>query len=135
MTQQIKDWFSQRFISVAYLALVNSSDYSQQSDFLNRRCEWVTLNDLPMLGFDHNKMIHRAIQHLQNQIYYTPLCKHLLPEKFTMKTLRTLYEIILDQPLDRGNFQKRILRSNMLIRLEKEMTGAANKAPYLYRFA
>jgi hypothetical protein len=34
----------------------------------------------------------------------------------------------------RNNFQKKILDLNVLERLEKKFTGAANKAPYLYRF-
>ena len=51
-----------------------------------------------------------------------------------MRSLRNLYESFLDRNLDRGNFQKKILQLGILIRHEKQMTGAANKAPYLYSF-
>jgi len=38
------------------------------------------------------------------------------------------------RPLQKNNFQKKILDLDVLERLEKKYTGAANKAPYLYRF-
>ena len=59
---------------------------------------------------------------------------NLLPETFTMKEVQELYEAIYDKPFARNNFQKKILDMNVLERLEKKFTGAANKAPYLYKF-
>ncbi|MEQ1586627.1 MAG: NUDIX hydrolase, partial [Cyclobacteriaceae bacterium] len=59
---------------------------------------------------------------------------NLLPEKFTMPELQRLYETILDEELDRRNFQKRMLALDILERLEERKTGGAHKAPYLYRF-
>jgi len=51
-----------------------------------------------------------------------------------MPELQRLYETILDEPLDRRNFQKRILALDILERLKERKTGGAHKAPYLYRF-
>lgn len=51
-----------------------------------------------------------------------------------MKELQKLYEIVFDKPFRSNNFQKKMLDLNVLERLEKKFTGAANKAPYLYRF-
>ncbi len=59
---------------------------------------------------------------------------NLLPETFTMKEVQDLYETIFEQEYVRNNFQKKILELNVLERLEKKFTGAAHKAPYLYRF-
>jgi len=50
-----------------------------------------------------------------------------------MKNIQELYETIFDITLARNNFQKKILDLNILERLEKKFTDAANKAPYLYR--
>ncbi|HWV32639.1 MAG TPA: hypothetical protein VN038_23420, partial [Dyadobacter sp.] len=58
----------------------------------------------------------------------------LLPETFTMREVQELYESIFDRAFARNNFQKKILDLNVLERLEKKFTGAANKAPFLYRF-
>ena len=59
---------------------------------------------------------------------------NLLPETFTMNELQALYETILDKPLLRANFQRKMLSLEILERLEKKWTGKAHKAPYLYRF-
>jgi hypothetical protein len=63
-----------------------------------------------------------------------PVGMSLLPEKFTMKEFQTLYERVLLKPLDRGNFQKKMLKLGFLDRQEKQHTGGAHKAPYLYSF-
>ena len=132
--QEMLDWFKQRFISIAYFTLIDPLQYNFGTGYINTQMEWVSLKNLPALTFDHQKMVQGALEYLRKQIFHDPLCQYLLPKKFTMKTLQELYETILGKSLDRGNFQKRMLKSEMLIRLEKEMTGAANKAPYLYRF-
>ncbi len=53
---------------------------------------------------------------------------------FNLKDLQVLYESILHRKLDRGNFQKKMLKLGFLNRLEKQHTGASHKAPYLYSF-
>ena len=63
-----------------------------------------------------------------------PVGKDLLPAKFTMPELQRLYETILNKPIDRRNFQKKILALEILERLEERKTGGAHKAPFLYRF-
>jgi hypothetical protein len=51
-----------------------------------------------------------------------------------MPELQRLYETILDKPLDRRNFQKKMLGLGILERLKERKLGGAHKAPYLYRF-
>lgn len=129
-----KTWLQQRFISVAYLALVNPESFTPIPDQLSDSCEWKPLHDMPQLLFDHNEMITYARDYLAIQIKYLPIGLSLLPEKFTMKTLQNLYEVVLDRALDRANFQKKMLKLGILIRHEKQMSGGAHKAPYLYSF-
>jgi 8-oxo-dGTP diphosphatase len=59
---------------------------------------------------------------------------NLLGEVFTMIELQSLYETILGTKLRRNNFQRKMLSLGILERVEKLYTGAANKAPYLYKF-
>jgi hypothetical protein len=51
-----------------------------------------------------------------------------------MKEVQELYETVYDRAFVRTNFQKKILAMGVLERLGKQFTGAANKAPYVYRF-
>jgi 8-oxo-dGTP diphosphatase len=129
-----KTWLQQRFISVAYLALVNPKSFTPIADSLSDSCEWKPLHEIPQLLFDHNEMIDYAKDYLAIQIKYLPIGLALLPEIFTMKTLQKLYEVVLDRALDRANFQKKMLKLGILIRHEKQMSGGAHKAPYLYSF-
>ncbi len=128
------DWLKQRFISTGYLSLVDIAKCNPVPDFISDVCEWISVDNLPKLIFDHDLIVKKALSHIKIQINYLPIGISLLPKKFTMKSLRNLYESILNRSLDRGNFQKKILKLKILIRHEKQLTGAANKAPYLYSF-
>ena len=76
----------------------------------------------------------KALESLRLDLNDHPVGYNLLPEKFTMPELQRLYETILDEELDRRNFQKRILAIGILERLKELKTGGAHKAPFLYRF-
>ena len=81
-----------------------------------------------------NRRYGQALEQLRIRINYLPIGIALLPEKFTMKEFQTLYESILHKDLDRGNFQKKMLKLGILDRGEKKLSGKAHKAPYLYTF-
>ena len=76
----------------------------------------------------------KALESLRLDLNDHPVGYNLLPEKFTMPELQRLYETILDDELDRRNFQKRMLAIGILERLKERKTGGAHKAPFLYRF-
>ncbi len=128
------EWFENRFITTGYFALVDHEKTKPEPDFLSEKCEWKSLKAMPELMMDHNEIVQKALQHLRIQINYLPVGLSLLPKKFTMQDLQKLYEAILERPLERSNFQRKILKLDFLIRHGKQMTGAANKAPYLYSF-
>lgn len=125
-------WFNQRFISTAYFALVDATKVIAQADQFSSVCTWISVDQLPELILDHKHIITKALQHLRTKINYLPIGRALLEEKFTMIDLQSLYEAIKGTRMDRGNFHRKMLKSNILIRHEKLMTGAQNKAPYLY---
>jgi ADP-ribose pyrophosphatase YjhB (NUDIX family) len=123
-----------RFISSGYLSLVDMRDCNPTPDAVSDECTWIPVNELPELLYDHNDIVAKAMEQLRRRINYMPVGFSLLPEKFTMKEFQTLYEKILNRDLDRGNFQKKMLKLGFLDRHEKQLTGGAHKAPYLYSF-
>ena len=131
---KIADWFQERFISTGYLSLVDIDQCKLSPDFASEKIEWISIDELPNLIFDHNQMVSSALAFIRNQINYLPIGINLLPKKFTMKELQCLYEAILRKPLDRGNFQRKMLKLGIFIRHEKQLEGGAHKAPYLYSF-
>ncbi len=131
---RFKRWLTQRFLTTGYLSLVDKKQVVPTPDYLSDLCEWKPLSNLPELLFDHEDIIAKALEQLQSQINYLPIGINLLPSKFTMKDFQNLYESILQKELDRANFQKKMLKLGFLNRLEKQQTGGAHKAPYLYEF-
>lgn len=127
-------WLQRRFISIGYYALVDIHKVVPVISEMDESCEWVDIRDLPPMAFDHADIVLKALDYLRLMLNHKLIGFNLLPETFTMKEVQDLYETILDKPFRRNNFQKMILDLDILERLEKKFTGAANKAPYLYRF-
>jgi len=131
---QYSAFLEKRFISTGYLSLVEMQNCLPTPDLMSDFCSWKPLSSLPKLLYDHREIVDVAMAHLRSRINYMPVGISLLPEKFTMKEFQSLYEHILHKELDRGNFQKKMLKLNFLDRQEKQLTGEAHKAPYLYSF-
>ncbi len=128
------NWLMNRIISIGYYALVEFSKAIPTPDLLTYECAWWDINQLPNLIFDHSQMVQLALQTLQSQLHYQPIGYNLLSEKFTMPELQKLYETILGKPLDRRNFQKKMVGLGILERLEERKNVGPHKSPYYYRF-
>jgi 8-oxo-dGTP diphosphatase len=129
-----ESWMFERFITVGYSALVNFPAVKPVPDVLSISCEWFNIHDIPDMLLDHRDILKKALENLQTQLNYHPVGYNLLPEKFTMPELQKLYETILDRQLDRRNFQRKILSTGILKRLNETKKGVAHKAPWLYKF-
>ncbi len=134
ITGASKSWLMERFITLGYWALVEFSKVTPKPDWLSEACQWHDIHKVPKLIYDHNQIVESALEALRLSLNDHPVGYNLLPEKFTMPELQKLYETILDTPLDRRNFQKKMLSLDILERLNERKTGGAHKAPFLYRF-
>lgn len=123
----------QRVVTAAYFSLINISE--SKSEFaIKNNASWINIKEIPELAFDHKQIIERGLQHLRKALRNEPIGFELLPEKFTIRELQSLYEVILDCELDNRNFRKKILKSNYLIQLDQKQVGVAHKPAYFYRF-
>ncbi len=127
-------WLMRRFVSIGYYALVNIAKVVPVKSEIDDSIDWHPLEALPNMVMDHNDIVAKALKALRNDLDRKLIGFNLLPERFTMQELRELYETVYNRAFTRSNFQKRMLDLGVLERLEKKFTGAANKAPYLYRF-
>jgi 8-oxo-dGTP diphosphatase len=127
-------WLGQRFITTCNFSLLNIKSVIPQPDPMSDQCKWVDLNNLPPLYADHKEIINKAFNHIRIQLNYLPFGLSLLPKFFTMTDLQSLYESILIKKLDRGNFQKKMLKLGIFERHKKKITGEAHRAPFLYSF-
>ncbi|MDJ1495984.1 NUDIX domain-containing protein [Cytophagaceae bacterium DM2B3-1] len=128
------NWLMERIVSIGYYALVEFSKATPTPDLFTEECDWWDIHQLPALIFDHDHMVDLALQTLQAQLHYQPIGYNLLSDKFTMPELQKLYETILDKPLDRRNFQKKIMGLGILEKLEERKSVGPHKSPYYYRF-
>jgi 8-oxo-dGTP diphosphatase len=129
-----ENWFSTRFLTIGYYALVDFRDVDPAPDVFSASCHWCDLNDLPELKLDHALILKTALDTLRLHLNYQPIGYNLMPKQFTMPELQKLYETILDKKLDRRNFQRRMLGFGILKRSDEIRKGGAHKAPFLYVF-
>ena len=124
----------ERMVTVAYYALVRMSDHRVQAATDASNAAWFALDDLPRLAFDHEAIIEQGLKRLQGKVRYQPIGFELLPPKFSLTHLQRMYEIILERPLDKRNFRKKVLSLDILEELDEVEQDVAHRAARLYRF-
>ena len=92
------------------------------------------MHDIPDLPFDHNQIVTQALKRLRSRVRTKPIGFELLPEKFTLPQLQTLYEEILGKEIDKRNFRKKIQKMDLLEKLDKKENSNVGRAAYLYKF-
>jgi ADP-ribose pyrophosphatase YjhB (NUDIX family) len=124
----------ERVVSVAYYALVKLSHYRVKAATDARDAAWFAVSDVPALAFDHDTILEVALARLKAKVRYEPIGFELLPAKFTLSQLQHLYEVVLERPLDKRNFRKKILGMPLLVELDEMERDVAHRAARLYRF-
>jgi len=78
------------------------------------------------LAFDHAKIIYYGILRLRNKIEYTDIAFSLVPEKFTYIELQQVFELILNKPFTKANFQRKV--KSRVVATEEYRTGGFRPA-------
>ncbi len=121
-------------ITVAYFGIISADQARQvRAGDDAGHAAWFNVYNLPPLAFDHERIIRYALQRLRYKLEYTGLGFLLLPESFTLSQLQAVYEIVLQEKLDKRNFRKKILSMNILEETGRLRYGDHRPAK-LYRF-
>jgi len=125
-----------RILSVAYFGLVKSSQFEKlQATTDAKEAKWFNIKSLPKLAFDHKEIIKLAIERLRGKIIYQPIGFELLDKKFPFSDLEHLYSTLLDRPVDRRNFKKKVMHLGILDELdEKVKSTGAGRPGNLFQF-
>ena len=123
----------ERVVSVAYFALINIADYNAEV-LKEHNATWVNLKTLPELIFDHRQMVEDAKERLKQKVANHPIGFALLPSKFTLRQLQTLYEAIYETPLDKRNFTRKIFSIDILRKLDEKEKSSSRKGSFYYVF-
>ena len=124
-----------RMIAITYSGIIDASKVEIAKDTLKTsNAEWFKIDEVPQLAYDHNEIIEEAIKTLKAEILKTDLLKVFFPNGFTLPELQKIYESILNKKLDRRNFRKKMLNTNIIIATEEEMTFEGKKKAKIYKF-
>ena len=122
-----------RCISIAQYALLRIDRYDKE--LVDRHgAFWYRIQDLPDLVLDHRTMVEDALQTLRRKARYQPIGFELLPEKFTIPQLQSLYEAIYQRELDPRNFRKKVLSLGVLKKWDEKDRNSSKRGAYLYSF-
>ncbi|WP_321343861.1 hypothetical protein [uncultured Draconibacterium sp.] len=123
-----------RVLTTAYYAMINPEYHDMRQSEMAKVLNWFEIDKLPKLVFDHKVIIQEALKKLRAEVKYHPVGFQMLPDKFTLTELQTLYEVILDTTLDTRNFRKKIQNMGLLIDTGEKQTNVAHRAAKLYSF-
>lgn len=122
----------ERTISIPYFALIDINKYKKQIS-ADYDANWFPLDELPPLIFDHKKMVDLAKQKLRYKAALHPLLFELLPKKFTLPQLQTLYESLYGNNFDKRNFSRKLLSSKLLIKQTDKDKSSSKKGAFYYK--
>jgi 8-oxo-dGTP diphosphatase len=123
-----------RVVSVAYFALVNSTNLVPIADTDAADAQWFDLDKIPSLAYDHDLIIEKAFERIKNKLTYQPIGFDLLPEEFLFSELENLYCTILEKEIDRRNFRKKIMSFGLVGETEKYGSKKSGRPAKLFRF-
>lgn len=76
--------------------------------------DWFPIDNIPNLAYDHNKIILSSIEKLKELITTSSILKAFYPNGFTIPEIHKVYESILKISIDRRNFRKKLLSSELI---------------------
>ncbi|MFY0599508.1 MAG: NUDIX hydrolase [Cyclobacteriaceae bacterium] len=125
---------NKRVVTVAYYALIKASEYDLAAGYTASDVRWFSPSEIQELPYDHREILDYAFDELRKRVKQEPIGFNLLPEKFTLLQLQSLYESALRIKLDKPNFRRKILGMNLLIDCQEKQDNVSHRAAKLYRF-
>jgi len=125
-----------RVITCGYFALIRSDDIilTQKNDETVSEVQWHSVKKLPSLAFDHKEIIEYSLKRTRERLELCPIAFQLLSQKFTLTELQKSYELILGTKLDKRNFRKKMLSSDILKELDEYTKNSSKRPARLYSF-
>ena len=119
-----------RTVSVAYLAVLPSLP-TPVAGTDAAGAEWQPVDAMLAhdLAFDHHEILLAGVARARNKLEYTSLATAFVGPRFTMAELRGVYEVVWGQPLDPGNFHRKVLGSAGFVRRTPDQRSGGRGRP------
>jgi 8-oxo-dGTP diphosphatase len=126
----------QRVVSVAWLAVLphgpepkGGSDAAAAHwhpvDWLSRRGR---------LAFDHRRILRDGVDRARSKLEYTDIATAFVDPEFTIAELREVYEVMWAEPLDPGNFHRKVTGTDgFVVRTGRFRRPARGRPAELFR--
>ena len=122
-----------RVITIAYYALISADRSPLVAGTDAADAQWSAVRELPVLAFDHRKILDYALERLRTKLEYTTVGFQLLPSRFSLTELQEVYEAILGKMLDKRNFRRKLALLKVL-RPTREYRHGGSRPARLYEF-
>ncbi len=123
----------ERVITVAYYALIPSDKIQIRAATDAEAVGWFAMDELPELAFDHEEILAKAKQRLAAKLDYSTIAFQFMPQEFTLSQLQEVYEIILEEAVDKRNFRKWVLTLESIEETGEARRDGRHRPAKLYR--
>jgi 8-oxo-dGTP diphosphatase len=123
-----------RVITVAYFSLIKIDKDHLDHLEKNAHLQWLDVNEIRSLAFDHFNIMHTCLRKMQKQIREQPIGFNLLPKNFTLLQLQRLYEVVLNIVLDKRNFRRKLKGLGILKDIGEIEEAVSHRPARLYTF-
>ena len=121
-------------IVIAYFALLPAAQARLRRE-LEWRPAWHALRELGDLAFENERILEYARERLRNKLAYTNVAYSFLPRRFTLRDLQDVYEAILEEPVDKRNFRRRMVGLGIVRATNETRKEGAHRPARLYEFS
>lgn len=117
-------------VTVAYLGLALAGDDGPSVT----GADWFSAAYLPEMDALDRRIVEYALLRLRAKLGYTTIAFHLLPRSFSLSELQLIYEAVLDRPLDKRNFRRRIHAGGFLAATGETRREGSHRPARLFQF-
>jgi 8-oxo-dGTP diphosphatase len=121
-------------ITVAFFALLNVDNAALNPVLDSKRARWHSLKQISELSPYQNRIVAKALATLRFEIRHFPIAFELLPEKFTLAQVQSLYEAISGKKLDKRNFRKKLKALNLILPSGEKQKNMIARPSELFAF-
>jgi 8-oxo-dGTP diphosphatase len=121
-----------RPIVVSYIALFREAACA---DIAIPDLHWSSLDGLRLTHDIDSAVLQYAVVRLRAKLGYTNIAFHLMPITFTLTELQQAYESVLQHPVDKRNFRRRMMVPGTLEDTGEKRREGSHRPAALHRFA
>ncbi len=122
-----------RMVGIGYFSIIDKSAVTFiKKTKKTQDADWFDVDCIPKLAYDHNEMILDALKFLKVKIWQKGILKTLFPSGVTIPELYKLYTKILGVSLDRRNFRKKLILSEIITNSNKFVKNKGVRPSKLY---